>query len=58
MDMSVKMPTARELDKPPQKSTVMPARPGAANASDLEIWLQKVEAMGDLKRITAAPAAP
>ena len=25
----------------------------AANASDLEIWLQKVEAMGELKRITA-----
>ena len=53
MDMSVKIPTAREQDKLPQKSAAMPARPGAANASDLEIWLQKVEAMGELKRITA-----
>ena len=25
----------------------------AANASDLDLWLEKVEAMGELKRITA-----
>src|SRR5476649_2682437 len=53
MDMSVKMPAAREQDKPAQKSVAAQASPAAANASDLEIWLQKVEAMGELKRITA-----
>ncbi len=53
MDMSVRMPAAHEQDKPPQKSVAAQARSAAANASDLEIWLQKVEAMGELKRITA-----
>src|SRR5471030_273776 len=53
MDMNVKMPAAREQDKPAQKSVAAQASPAAANASDLEIWLQKVEAMGELKRITA-----
>ena len=28
-------------------------QPAAANASDLDLWLEKVEAMGELKRITA-----
>src|SRR5262245_47774634 len=28
-------------------------RTAAANASDLDLWLEKVEAMGELKRITA-----
>src|SRR6202162_2034108 len=49
MEMSVSVPAAREQEK--QKTT--DARPAAPNASDLEIWLQKVEAMGELKRITA-----
>ena len=49
MDMSVSIPKAREPDRP----IATDARPAAPNASDLEIWLQKVEAMGELKRITA-----
>jgi 3-octaprenyl-4-hydroxybenzoate carboxy-lyase/Magnesium chelatase, subunit ChlI len=53
MDMSVSMPAAREQDNAPQKAASVDARPAAVNASDLEIWLQKVEAMGELKRITA-----
>src|SRR5262245_35460235 len=29
------------------------AQPRSANASDLDAWLEKVEALGELKRITA-----
>src|SRR5829696_3133271 len=40
-----------------QKSEPSAARaqknPAAANASDLDLWLEKIEAMGELKRITA-----
>ena len=38
-----------------QKTEQAAARkqPAAANASDLDLWLEKVEAMGELKRITA-----
>src|SRR5262245_8513074 len=49
MDMSVSVPKGHEQEQP--KATT--ARAAQPNASDLEIWLQKVEAMGELKRITA-----
>src|SRR5205085_4679469 len=49
MDMSVTIsPNKQEADAKPQPQT-----PRAANASDLDAWLEKVEAMGELKRITA-----
>ncbi len=48
MEMSVSVPAARETNKQTAE-----ARAATPNASDLEIWLQKVEAMGELKRITA-----
>ena len=51
MEMSVKAPAAREQDK--AKAPASTAKPHGANASDLDIWLQKVEALGELKRITA-----
>jgi 4-hydroxy-3-polyprenylbenzoate decarboxylase len=53
MDMSVKMPAGQETDKASKKTSVTDARRHGANASDLDVWLQKVEAMGELKRITA-----
>ena len=51
MEMSVKAPAAREPDKAQKPATT--TKPHGANASDLDIWLQKVEALGELKRITA-----
>ena len=37
----------QKLEPSARKSAV------AANASDLDLWLEKIEAMGELKRITA-----
>src|SRR5690349_1066194 len=50
MDMSVAV-TPKEGDQ----SGIMkePVRMRSANASDLDLWLEKVEALGELKRITA-----
>src|SRR5712671_5169465 len=49
MDMSVTISPNedREAASPAAKP------PRAANASDLDVWLEKVEALGELKRITA-----
>ena len=50
MEMSVAAPFNRE----PETIETAERRPAyGANASDLDIWLQKVEALGELKRITA-----
>jgi len=51
MDMSVTVGAGGEgqqLSKAESKPM-----PRAANASDLDAWLEKVEALGELKRITA-----
>jgi 4-hydroxy-3-polyprenylbenzoate decarboxylase len=50
MDMSVSVGTAEKRDAAEQSGTVA-AR--SRNASDLDEWLAKVEAMGELKRISA-----
>src|SRR5262245_10575390 len=49
MDMSVTI--SPNQDEQASKTTAPPPR--AANASDLDAWLEKVEALGELKRITA-----
>src|ERR1700746_1720286 len=50
MDMSVSVGAAAE----PQPATAEPRKaPRGANASDLDAWLEKVEELGELKRITA-----
>jgi len=52
MDMSVSVGTAEKRDAAAaEQSAVIPAR--SRNASDLDEWLAKVEAMGELKRISA-----
>ena len=51
MDMSVKVGAAgndRELDRADVRKVAR-----GANSSDLDLWLEKVEALGELKRITA-----
>src|SRR5215470_6517624 len=49
MDMSATISPRKDAE------TASPAAkpPRAANASDLDAWLEKVEALGELKRITA-----
>src|SRR5436190_6266456 len=49
MEMSVAITPKGDSAEPTE--TKKTAR--AANASDLDLWLEKVEAMGELKRITA-----
>src|ERR1700751_859202 len=50
MDMSVSVGAAAE----PLPATAEPRKaPRGANSSDLDAWLDKVEQMGELKRITA-----
>jgi hypothetical protein len=49
MDMSVTI--SPNKDEVASKATAPSSR--AANASDLDAWLEKVEALGELKRITA-----
>ena len=53
MDMNVTISPNKDGEgaSPVAKTTAQPAR--AANASDLDLWLEKVEALGELKRITA-----
>ena len=50
MDMSVTVGAAREPQ--PAKAEAQKVTRGA-NSSDLDAWLEKVEALGELKRITA-----
>jgi len=50
MDMSVSVGTAEKREAAGQ-AAIVPAR--SRNASDLDAWLAKVEAMGELKRISA-----
>ena len=54
MEMSVTPALNRDSDDKLPKADVVDRRAGyGANSSDLDIWLQKAEAMGELKRITA-----
>src|SRR5829696_3904739 len=52
MDMSVSVGAARD-GKNKDKADAAKARPRVPNSSDLDIWLEKVEALGELKCITA-----
>jgi len=49
MDMSVTI----SPNKDDEAASPVAKPPRAANASDLDLWLEKVEALGELKRITA-----
>ncbi len=49
MDMSV--PVDRAGGEAREADAAKPSR--GANSSDLDAWLEKVEALGELKRITA-----
>src|SRR5258708_30805250 len=51
MDMSVKV-GAVDGDRSPAPTQARATARGA-NSSDLDAWLEKVEALGELKRITA-----
>src|SRR3981081_1155392 len=51
MDMSVKI-SPNTNDRQPEKAAAR-QRARGANSSDLDAWLEKVEALGELKRITA-----
>ena len=51
MDMSVKI-SPNTNDQQPEKAAARQLARGA-NSSDLDAWLEKVEALGELKRITA-----
>src|SRR6266852_1393363 len=51
MDMSVKV-AAADGDQSPAPAQARTIARGA-NSSDLDAWLEKVEALGELKRITA-----
>src|SRR6266852_5459404 len=51
MDMSVKV-AAADGDQSPAPTQARTIARGA-NSSDLDAWLEKVEALGELKRITA-----
>src|SRR5262245_2202841 len=51
MDMSVKVGAADgDTSREPAHARTIA---GGANSSDLDLWLEKVEALGELKRITA-----
>src|SRR5260221_10448773 len=50
MDMSVSVGAAREPHPAKAEGQKVPR---GANSSDLDLWLEKVEALGELKRITA-----
>jgi 4-hydroxy-3-polyprenylbenzoate decarboxylase len=50
MEMSVTVGAGQE---PQARLAQAPARPRSPNSSDLDAWLEKVEALGELKRITA-----
>src|SRR6266536_6439615 len=50
MDMSVTVGAAREPQPAKAEAKTMPR---GANSSDLDAWLEKVEALGELKRISA-----
>src|SRR5262245_20406227 len=49
MEMSVPVAAAEKQEKRVTAAT----RPRNPNSSDLDAWLEKVEALGELKRITA-----
>ena len=51
MDMSVRVGAAE--GEPQRAKTEAKTIARGANASDLDAWLEKVEALGELKRITA-----
>src|SRR3954465_14353736 len=51
MDMSVSV--AAGSDKKAEKFDPAKAQARTPNSSDLDVWLEKVEALGELKRITA-----
>src|SRR6266851_6477433 len=51
MDMSVTVGGASRDQRLEQTAAKRPAR--SANSSDLDAWLEKVEALGELKRISA-----
>ena len=51
MDMSVTVSAAKAEPQREKAEAKTIAR--GANASDLDAWLEKVEALGELKRITA-----
>src|SRR5690349_21218098 len=53
MEMSVTPALNRDSDDKPPKGAVDRRAGYGPNSSDLDIWLQKAEAMGELKRITA-----
>src|SRR5688572_23848221 len=54
MEMSVKAGGQAVTVGQPKKSPAgKPADPERRNASELDVWLEKAEAMGELKRITA-----
>src|SRR5262249_19483521 len=50
MDMSVPVAAAEKQEPTRGKAAAPPRNP---NSSDLDAWLEKVEALGELKRITA-----
>src|SRR6266508_6102668 len=50
MEMSVTMGSSGEPEK---RLAQAEARPRNPNSSDLDAWLEKVEGLGELKRITA-----
>jgi len=52
MDMSVPIGAGTD-SAPAQKPAAAKRAPPGPNASELDLWLEKVEAMGELKRITA-----
>jgi hypothetical protein len=51
MDMSVAVSAGSDNQKSAAKIDNKSSR--GANSSDLDVWLEKVEALGELKRITA-----
>src|SRR5215469_10626074 len=52
MEMSVTINPTQDDRRPPPPAPLTGA-PRAANSSDLDAWLEKIEALGELKRITA-----
>src|SRR5262245_12896520 len=53
MDMSVSVGAAAEAGPTAAETAVKATAGRSANSSDLDAWLEKVEALGELKRITA-----
>src|SRR5262245_19232177 len=49
MEMSVSIGAGERADEPPRPADAV----RGPNSSDLDAWLEKVEALGELKRITA-----